>query len=380
MAHAAPRGGASARTNSRVSAPRPWAVVLAGGAGSRFWPLSTPSRPKQLLPLAGEQALVEDAVRRACLTAPIERVRILTNQALVGPIREATGLGRDSFLVEPRPRGTAPALAWAAWWIKERDPNAVMTSLHADHAISPESAFQGTALEAARLAVAEDLLFAIGAPPDRPETGFGYIRAGEAIQARGGRTASRALSFVEKPAAGEARRLLESGCAWNTGIFVWQPARFLAEVKRWAPRLHAAIGELDRGDVAGFFRRAPKSTVDDAILSRSARVGAVLADFSWDDIGSWEALARTRPRDPQGNVVLSLPGDLPAPPDIVLRECSGNIVVAEGVQVSLVGARDLVVVGTPDRTLAMPRAAADGYRELLGIRGAGAARSGRKGH
>lgn len=325
---------------------RLWATILAGGVGARFWPASTPDRPKQLLPLAGPRPLVVDALRRAEGVVSPDRVRILAPTDLAGPIGEATGLGPDAFFVEPQARGTGPALARAAWEIAQTDPAAVMISLHADHLLRPEPAFRETVLAAAEIAAREQLLVTVASPPDRPETGYGYIRPGRPLAAPPGVRSYRVEGFVEKPAADEAERLVAAGARWNAGIFVWPVQVFLDEAAARSPEMAGAMRQLDEGDVAAFFERCRPVSVDEAVLERSPRVGAVDALFEWDDVGSWESLARTRTADRHGNVLQG---------DVVVADASGNIAVAERGRVVLLGVDDLLVVRADDTTLVMPR-------------------------
>ncbi|HYW05534.1 MAG TPA: sugar phosphate nucleotidyltransferase, partial [Longimicrobium sp.] len=162
--------------------PRLWTVILAGGVGSRFWPVSTPARPKQLLPLASDQPLIRDTVDRILPLVPAERLRILTGAHLADPILSALPeLGQGNLLLEPRAAGTAPVLAWAAAEMERIDPDAVMVSLHSDHVIAPPERFRSLIARAAELAAAHGRLFTIGAVPTRPETGYGYIRMGGAL-------------------------------------------------------------------------------------------------------------------------------------------------------------------------------------------------------
>ncbi|HEX8360444.1 MAG TPA: sugar phosphate nucleotidyltransferase, partial [Longimicrobium sp.] len=166
-------------------APNPhlWTVILAGGVGSRFWPVSTPARPKQLLPLATEEPLIRDTVDRILPLIPAERLRILTGEHLAAPLLSVLPeLGPGNLLLEPRAAGTAPVLAWAAAELERRDPDAVMVSLHADHAIDPPEHFRSLIARAAELAVAHGRLFTIGAVPTRPETGYGYVRLGDPLE------------------------------------------------------------------------------------------------------------------------------------------------------------------------------------------------------
>ncbi len=333
-----------------------WVTILAGGAGQRFWPLSTPERPKQLLPLAGDRPLVVDTVERARGLVPDERLRILAGEELVGPIRAATGLGRESFLVEPRAKGTGPVLARAAWEISRDDPGAIMVSLHSDHVIEPARAFRDALGAAVAIARRDRLLLTLGAPPDRPETGYGYIRPGEALEAPPGHRAYRVAAFLEKPDRATAARCIDEGCRWNTGIFVWAADAFLSEVERCAPEIAAALPRLKEGNVGAFFNETARVSVDRAVLERSGRVACVDAGFRWDDVGSWESLARNRPADEEGNVREG---------EAHLSASSGNIAVAAHGRLALCGVDDLLVVQTEHVTLVMPRSESPRLKEHL---------------
>lgn len=333
-----------------------WATILAGGIGARFWPASTPARPKQLLPLAGPDPLVVDALRRAETLAPRDRLRILAPRRLVDPIAAATGLGPAAFVVEPEPRGTGPALVQAAWVIAQADPKAVMVSLHADHAVRPGSALRKTVLAAAEIAARDELLVVVAVPPSRPETGYGYICPGSPLDAPGKAAAFRVDRFVEKPGGAEAARLIAAGARWNAGIFVWPVATFLEEAAARSPEIAVALPALEKGDAAAFFERCASVSVDHAVLERSPRVGAVDATFEWDDVGSWEALARTRGADRNGNVRQG---------DVIASKASGNIAVAEQGRVALLGVDGLLVVRTEDTTLVMPRSESPALKSYL---------------
>lgn len=316
-----------------------WAVVLAGGVGSRFWPLSTPSRPKQLLPLASDEPLLVDTLERLEPMVPAERTLVLTNAELREPIlRLVPGLPGENVLAEPRPAGTAAALAWAAREIRERaGEEAIMVCVHADWAIADAARFRATLCQAAEVARAQRGLVTVGIVPTRPEIGFGYIRPGEVLE--GG--ARRVDRFVEKPDRANAERLCAEGCLWNSGIFVWSVGDFLAEVRTHTPEVAPAL-EAAGGDAVRFFDAVTPVSVDVGVLERSRRVFVVPGDFGWDDVGTWAALARVRRADPEGNTSSGC---------VYFKDSAANVVHSEGNAVVLYGVEGLVVVVREGLTL-----------------------------
>ncbi|HEX7118886.1 MAG TPA: sugar phosphate nucleotidyltransferase [Longimicrobiales bacterium] len=333
-----------------------WAVILAGGVGSRFWPVSTPERPKQLLPLGSDRPLIADTVARIAPLVPLPRLRILTGEALADPIlSELPDLSRDNLLLEPRARGTAPVLAWAAHEIARRDADAVMISLHADHVISPAAAFRKLLEEIGRLAAERHRLFTIGAEPTRPETGYGYIRVGDRLAPA--LEAYEVADFVEKPDRDTALEYLHrGGFLWNTGIFIWRAATLLEELERHTPELAPHLPLLEAGAVADFFERAPSLTIDEGLLERSDAVAVARATFRWDDVGTWDAVGRTRERDARGNVTIG---------DAHLVDCEDCIAWSDEGRIVVFGAHDLVVVRDGGTTFVAPRERTAELKELL---------------
>jgi mannose-1-phosphate guanylyltransferase len=346
--------------STRSSLPDPgdptlWATILAGGVGSRFWPVSTPRRPKQLLPLAGPEPLIRQTVQRILPLVPVGRIRVLTGEALAGAVLAAAPeLSAAELLLEPAARGTAPVLAWAAHAIAREDPDAVMLSLHADHVIEPAAAFRQVLAEAAALSRRHGLLFTLGAAPDRAEPGYGYIAPGEALA--GARDAHRVARFVEKPDARTAARYISEGCLWNTGIFIWPVRLLLEELKRHTPELASLLPLLDAGDVAGFFAQAPALSIDEGLLERSDRVAVLRAGFAWDDVGAWDAVSRTRPLDGDGNAAVG---------DAHFVEAANCITWSEEGSVVLFGVQDLVVVHADGITFVAARERAPELKSLL---------------
>ena len=317
-----------------------WVVVLAGGVGSRFWPLSTPERPKQLLPLVTDEPLLLEQLKRVKPLASPKRTLILTNASLVPAIAKlARPIPRANIIAEPKPAGTAAALAWAANLIRQRDgEEATMISVHADWAIANPAGFREALTTAATAAEKHASLVTVGIVPTRPETGFGYIEPGTHLPSG----ARRVRRFIEKPTSDKAAELRAAGALWNSGIFAWRVGDFLEEVKTHSPEIWPALAKNGRS-LSGFFGAVKQTiAVDHAVLERSKKVLVVPAEFGWDDVGTWGALKRVRARDYHGN---ALHGDAHA------IESSGNVVHADGTSVALFGVSDLVVVARDGVTL-----------------------------
>ncbi len=325
-----------------------WAVVLAGGVGSRFWPLSTPQRPKQLLPLAGERALVVEAVDRLLPLIPAQRVLVVTSRALRETLADALPmLPREAVLAEPFAASTAPALAWATATAARRDARAAILSVHADWAVKDPAAFRAAAAAALDVAERAGMIVTVGARATRPETGYGYVVPGDAI-ADAGAAARRIARFVEKPRAAEAEALIAAGALWNTGMFAWTAARFREEIARATPELAPGLAALDRGDVEAFYRAVKPVSVDVGLFERTTFGAVIAGDFGWDDVGSWAALPRVREADAAGNVVVG-PAYVNAARDCVVWSEDGAAVV-DGVEgLVVIRARGLVLVTTRER-------------------------------
>ena len=329
-----------------------WAVLLAGGSGTRFWPLSTPDHPKQLLPLTGSASSAEDAVERLAGLIPRDRILVVAGAGLAPKLEARLKLPAENVLVEPRAASTAPALIWATWEARRRDPEAEVLSLHADWAVGDPAAFRRTADVALATAVKHDRLVTVGMVPSRPETGYGYIVPGPPLDD----TARTVARFSEKPDAATALDLMAAGALWNSGLFAWTGTRLLAETEAHTPEVAAALPALDAGDVERFFATLTPISIDVGVLERSSAVAVVPGAFAWDDVGTWQALARVRAKDPSGNVVVG-----PA----VLHDTQDSVVWTDGVPVVLFGVQDLVVVNANGRILVMPTERAAAMKQLL---------------
>jgi mannose-1-phosphate guanylyltransferase len=322
-----------------------WAVVLAGGVGSRFWPVSTPQRPKQLLPLVTSEPMLAATLRRLAPLAPPKHTLVLTNASLTGAVREmAPDLPPRNVIAEPRPAGTAAALAWAADAVVRLDgPDAVMLCVHADWAIGDEVGFREALERAARAAEKHHALITIGVVPTRPDPGFGYIQPGDMVQ--GEALLRRVARFVEKPDRQRAEAMVREGYLWNSGIFAWRAGDFLAEVRSLTPEVAPAL-ENAAGDATRFFAEVQPIAVDVGVLERSSRVMMLPGDFAWDDVGTWAALGRVRGLDAQGNAVSG---------SVFAHDAARNVVHADAGTVILYGVSDLVVVTRDGLTLVTTR-------------------------
>jgi mannose-1-phosphate guanylyltransferase len=327
--------------------PDLWAVILAGGIGSRFWPLSSPERPKQVLALVSGSPLIAETVARLEPLVPAERILVVTSRDIATQIRAAIpGVPERNVLVEPRPLGTAASLTWAAGEIRRRaGPESVFCCLHADLAVAFVDAFHHVLREASRIASAADVLVAVGVDSTRADTGFGYLIPGLPLNpalplSEGG--ACRVIAFEEKPARPRAEALMREGALWNSGIFVWRTRVILDEIGRNCEEVSGALECLDSRDHDTFVRRVRSASIERGLLERCHESLVVLpGEFGWDDVGTWGALRRARELDDTGNG---------ASGRTHFVDASGNVVHAEGAAAVLYGVDGLLVVTLPGLT------------------------------
>ncbi|MHC4953303.1 MAG: mannose-1-phosphate guanylyltransferase [Planctomycetota bacterium] len=340
-------------------------VILAGGAGTRFWPAGRRDRPKQLLTIASENTMLRETLLRCAPLAPPERTWIVTNERQAADTRkEAPEIPDAQILAEPEMRNTAAAIALAAACIARHDGDAVMVVLPADHVIGPQDLFTRTFEAAVARAREASTLLTVGIRPTGPATGYGYIESGEKVAEVDGFEVLRVQSFVEKPDARTAAGFFAAGgYFWNAGTFVWSVAAFLAALDLHLPAhravLDAMAPELDAGRApsADAYARFENVPVDIGIMERADNVEVIPASFDWDDVGSWLALDRLRTRDEKGNVVIG------EQIGIDTRNC---IVVARPDHVvATLDISDLIVVCTPDATLVCRKDRAEDVKKIV---------------
>ncbi|PWT86010.1 MAG: mannose-1-phosphate guanylyltransferase [Acidobacteria bacterium] len=338
-----------------------YSVIMAGGRGTRFWPLSRSQRPKQLLKLLSRKSLIDETAARVLPISGRDRTLIVTvTEQLYAIRKELRTLPRKNFLAEPEGKNTAPCIGLAALEVTARNPNAVMIILPADHWVADVAAFQRTLKAAVELAISRDDLVTIGIQPDYPETGYGYIVKDKLLDAKTGLPAYQVKRFTEKPPLAAAQDLMRQGSLWNSGIFVWKASTLLGMLHRYQPEISQGLEVIRttakgkslatpnrrlHAFIARQYNKMPNISIDYAVLEKAGSEGKVLtlqADFGWSDIGSWAAVHRMSQQDMNGNAGNGKWVGLSA------KNC---LIHAPVRLVVLLGMENTVVVDTPDALL-----------------------------
>ena len=323
-----------------------YAVILSGGSGERFWPLSTPEHPKQFLSVFGGKSLIRQSVDRLKGVVPAENILIVTAKALAkATCRELPDLPRRNILLEPCRRDTAAAVATACTEVDRRGgENAVAAILTADHLMKNEKAFRKILLLAADAAARSDDIVTMGVKPTYPATGFGYIKVGEPFG-----KVFRAERFVEKPDEATAKKYLKSGrYVWNAGMFVWKVSTMKAALRRFVPRL---VGITPKD-----YENLPVISFDYAVMEKADNVLVTSGDFGWDDVGTWTAADRHLKTDGRRNAIRG---------GVTLLDCENSVAVAEGANIAALGVKDIVIVTTKDSVLVASKDRVQDLKKLL---------------
>ena len=364
-------------TDSRSSrAPRLgdhlYPVIMAGGSGTRFWPLSRHLFPKQLLRIIGDETLIQQTVRRVLNTAAADRVLISTNPAQADSIRvqlsEWKDALKDNFVLEPEGRNTAPAIGLVALELMRRNPDAIMLVVPADHVVKGQQAFDRAVALAVQLA-AQGYLATFGVKPTRPETGYGYIRPNRKVDLVkwGGLKGHAVKQFVEKPDTKKAIQYLKSGeYYWNSGMFIWRAATILDEIRRHQPGLARGLDRIrqlidagaTRAAIDEEYRKLTPISIDTGVMERSSKAAVVPVAFHWSDVGSWGSLDEVAPKNKAGNVIDGRVVDI---------DSTRSIIYGDRRVVATIGLTDMVVVDTPDATLVCPKSRAQDVKKVVEI-------------
>ena len=338
-------------------------VIMAGGSGTRFWPLSREAMPKQLLRIDGEETLIQQTIARVRPLIPSDHIHIVTNKSQAEQIRyQVPELNKNNFIIEPAAKNTAAAIGLAAVYLNHHNIDSVMGILPADHVVKNKEKFLET-LESAFAAARDGYLVTIGIRPSRPETGYGYIQAGEPLNPLTG--IFHVDRFTEKPDIDTAKKYVADGhYFWNSGMFVWKTSVILDEIGRHMPLLgeglkeiKTAIGKDDEVSVIkSVFSKLDPVSIDYGIMEKSDKVVVIPADLGWSDVGSWTALDDITARDSRGNVIAG---------NVVDVESRDSIIYASNRLVATIGLNDMVVVDTEDATLVCHKDRAQDVKKIV---------------
>jgi mannose-1-phosphate guanylyltransferase len=343
-----------------------FAVIMAGGSGTRLWPLSRDKRPKQSLELTGDRSMFQLAVERIKPLFPAEQIFVVTREEYAGMLRaQWPELDEENFILEPEGRGTAPAIGLAALHLQQKDPTGTMTVLTADHYIADPAGFRG-ALSAALEVAQQNYLVTLGIQPTSPSTGYGYIEMGEPVSKSKDLPAYRVNRFVEKPNLQTAVEMVTSGrYSWNSGMFIWRIDRIMEEFTSQMPEFAAQLQELSGGLGSGSYRevitrvwpQVGKQTIDYGVMEKAASVAVIPIQVGWVDVGSWASLDLVLPLDEKGNAFTG--------PHVEIDTRNTLVFMSSNRLAAIVGVENLVIVDTEDALLVCPKEREQEVREVV---------------
>ncbi|HXZ37147.1 MAG TPA: mannose-1-phosphate guanylyltransferase [Thermodesulfobacteriota bacterium] len=356
-----------------MNKPDLYAVIMAGGGGTRFWPWSRQMRPKQVLPILSARTMIRETVDRVQPLVPRERILIVTSRSQARQLhREVDRIPPENLLLEPEGKNTAPCLGLAAVHVQRKNPEAVLIVLPADHYIGAPEKFLRTLRRAAEFASRQNYLITLGITPTGPETGYGYIQKGPVLGRVKETEVFRAKAFREKPALQKAQDYLRRGdFLWNSGMFIWRVGVFLKALEKYLPRLYGDMQELkssigkrgERRVLEKVYSQCPSISVDYGVLEKAPNVALIEARFGWNDVGSWAVLWNLWPKDPAGNVCIQ--GGERGESKVLVLDSSGCLVRGEKSFIAVLGLKDTLVVEAGDAILVCPRSRSQDVRRVL---------------
>jgi mannose-1-phosphate guanylyltransferase len=345
-----------------------YAVIMAGGRGTRFWPRSRDRKPKHLLDILSERTIIQETVDRLLPLVPPERILVVTGRAHAAELaRQLPDIPARNILIEPMGRNTAPCIGLAAHVVRRLAPDEVMAVLPADHLITDEARFLDVLRAAAEAAAPGRHLVTVGIAPTAPETGYGYLELGEETGSAGMEKIRRVRSVREKPDLETAKAfLVEGNYVWNSGMFVWTAGAVLEAIGRWLPDLAKGLETIDTAlgterentVLENVYPGLPSISIDYGVMEKADNVLALRGDFGWSDVGSWDALWEVSPKDDSGNVLRG---------SVAAAGTKNSLVVARDRLVALAGIEDLIVVDTEDALLICKRGDSQRVREVVDI-------------
>ena len=342
-----------------------YALILAGGSGTRLWPHSRSAQPKQFLSINGERTMLQETVDRTLAIIPPERVYVATGPAYLELVMaQLPNVPRENILIEPSGRGTAPCIGLAALHLRRRDPGAVMAVLSADHRIEDTAGFRAALLMGEMMAQ-QGYLVTLGIQPSAPSTGYGYIQRGKRLYQEGQHEVFRVNAFVEKPDVERAHAYIASGeYYWNAGMFVWQAERILQELAWHRPALAQALALIDgsigtptqQSTLDMIWPEIESVAIDVAVMEQTCYAAVIPADLGWSDVGDWAALADSLPKDDNGNAVVGT---------YVGVDTHNSLIYGNGRVVATIGINDLMIVDMHDVLLLCPRSRAQDVKAMV---------------
>lgn len=347
-----------------------YAVIMAGGKGTRFWPKSREKLPKHLLDIVSAKTIIQETVERIAPLIPKENILIVTGQNHADELmRQVPRIPRENIIIEPLGRNTAPCIGLAALHIKRKSPHGVMAVLPADHLITGASRFRRLLSTACKIADSGDYLVTIGIKPTSPETGYGYIERGSLHAKVKGTDVFAVKSVREKPALKQAKAFLKKGgFCWNSGMFVWRVDTILEAIERWLPRIHDGLLQIERGmgkdgereALRRVYENIPSISIDYGVMEKAGNILLIEGDFGWSDMGSWDALWEVSDKDENGNAANCR--DL-----FIGVDARNSLIHSSRKLVALLGVEDLIVVDTEDSLLICKRGNSQDVKKVVEI-------------
>jgi mannose-1-phosphate guanylyltransferase len=344
-----------------------YALIMAGGSGTRMWPRSTPAYPKQFLKLTGELTMLQEAQARLMPLVSAEQVLVATNREYVPIVaQQLPAVPQQNILGEPAGRGTAAAIGLAAIHLRRRDPEAIMAVVTADHLIRNTERFRDVLAAAAEVAK-QGQLVTLGIHPTYPETGYGYIQRGSALPSVNNFDMYQVARFAEKPDRTRAEQyVLRGDYAWNSGMFVWSVARILAEIETHMPELYTGLQAIEHvldlpdaeQSLTSIWSHLPTQTIDYGVMEKATDVAVIPVEIGWSDVGSWAAVYDVLPHDEQENAVVGMH---------ISPDSKRNLIYSPDRVVATIGLEDMIVVDTPEVVLICPRDRAQDVRLLAAL-------------